>query len=104
MRSQVIHSVRRKFQEPLDLPALDGRKPVEKVIDRAARLQVLDESVHRHARPGKDECATVNVRVTRYELACGHCALMDIPGHRTTSFERHQPCASRCLIDRRASL
>jgi hypothetical protein len=57
----------RFFQESDDLLALYAREPVEKLLDRIARFQVIEKTLHRDASSGKNRLPAKNFRVLRYE-------------------------------------
>jgi hypothetical protein len=59
----------RFFQESDDLLALYAREPVEKLLDRIARFQVIEKTLHWDASSGKNRIAAKNFRVLRYDAA-----------------------------------
>ena len=59
----------RFFQESDDLLALYARDPVEKLLDRIARFQVIEKTLHRDASSGKNRIAAKIFRVLRYDAA-----------------------------------
>ena len=50
----------RFFQESDDLLALYAREPVEKLLDRIARFQVIEKTLHRDASSGKNRLSAKN--------------------------------------------
>jgi hypothetical protein len=59
----------RFFQESDDLLALYAREPVEKLLDRIARFQVIEKTRHRNASSGKNRLPAKNFRVLRDDAA-----------------------------------
>jgi hypothetical protein len=59
----------RFFQESDDLLALYAREPVEKLLDRIARVQVIEKTLHRDASSGKNRLPAKNFRILRYDAA-----------------------------------
>ena len=57
------------FQERDDLLALYARESIEKLLDRIARFQVIEKTLHRNASSGKNRLPTKNFRVLRYDAA-----------------------------------
>ena len=57
------------FQESDDLLALYARKPIEKLLYRIARFQVIEKTLHRDASSGKNRLPAKNFRVLRYDAA-----------------------------------
>ena len=57
------------FQESDDLLALYAREPIEKLLYRIARFQVIEETFHRDASSGKNRLPAKNFRVLRYDAA-----------------------------------
>ncbi len=55
----------RFFQESDDLLALYAREPVEKLLDRIARFQVIEKTLRRDASSGKNRLPAKNFRVLR---------------------------------------
>ena len=56
----------RFFQESDDLLALYTREPLEELLDRVARFQVIEKTLHRDASSGKNRFPAKNFRVLRY--------------------------------------
>ena len=44
-------------------------KPLEKLLDRIARFQVMEKALHRDASSGKNRLAPKNFGVLRYDAA-----------------------------------
>ena len=59
----------RFFQESDDLLALYAREPVEKLLDRIARFQVIEKTLHRDASSGENRLPAKNFRVLRDDAA-----------------------------------
>ena len=59
----------RFFQESDDLFALYARESLEKFLDRVARFQVIEKTLHRDASSGKNRLPAKNFRVLRYDAA-----------------------------------
>ena len=59
----------RFFQESDDLLALYTREPLEELLDRIARFQVIEKTLHRDASSGKNRLPAKNFRVLRYDAA-----------------------------------
>ena len=59
----------RFFQESDDLLALYAREPLQKLLDRIARFQVIEKTLHRDASSGKNRIAAKNFGVLRYDAA-----------------------------------
>lgn len=57
----------RFFQESDHLLAFNTWESFEELLDRIARFQMIKETLHRHARPGKNRLAAKNLRVLRYD-------------------------------------
>jgi hypothetical protein len=57
------------FQQRDDLFALHAWKPLEKLLDRIARLQVVEKTFYRNTGPNKNRLATENIRILRYDFA-----------------------------------
>ena len=59
----------RFFQESDDLLALYARESLQKLLDRIARFQVIEKTLHRDASSGKNRIAAKNFGVLRYDAA-----------------------------------
>ena len=59
----------RFFQESDHLLALYAREPLEELLDRIARFQMIKQTFHRHARPSENRLTAENLRVLRYDAA-----------------------------------
>ena len=59
----------RFFQESDDLLALYARVPLEKLLDRIARFQVIEKTLHGDASSGKNRLSAKNLRALRYDAA-----------------------------------
>jgi hypothetical protein len=59
----------RFFEESDDLFALYAGKSLEKLLDRIARLQMIEKTLHRDASSGKNRLPAKNFRVLRYDAA-----------------------------------
>jgi hypothetical protein len=59
----------RFFQESDDLLALYAREPLQKLLDRIARFQVIEKTLHRNASSGKNRISAKNFGVLRYDAA-----------------------------------
>ena len=59
----------RFFQESDHLLALYAGKPFEKFLNRIASLQMIKETLHRHASPSKNWLAAENFRILGYDAA-----------------------------------
>jgi hypothetical protein len=55
------------FKESDDLFALYAGKSLEKLLDRIARFQMIEKTLHRDASSGKDRLSAKNFRVLRYD-------------------------------------
>jgi hypothetical protein len=59
----------RFFEESNDLFALYAGEPLEKLLDRIARFQMIEKTLHRHPSSGKNRLSAKNFRVLRYDAA-----------------------------------
>jgi hypothetical protein len=59
----------RFFKESDDLRALYARESLEKLLDRIARFQMIEKTLHRDASSGKNRLSAKNFRVLRYDAA-----------------------------------
>ena len=59
----------RLFKESDDLRALYAGESLEKLLDRIARFQMIEKTLHWHASSGKNRLSTKNFRVLRYDAA-----------------------------------
>jgi hypothetical protein len=59
----------RFFKQSDDLCALYAGKSLEKLLDRIARFQMIEKTLHRDASPGKDRLSAKNFRVLRHDAA-----------------------------------
>jgi hypothetical protein len=59
----------RFFQESDDLLALYTREPLQELLDRIARLQVIEKTLHGDASSGKNRLPAKNFRVLGYDAA-----------------------------------
>ena len=59
----------RFFKESDDLRALYAGKSLEKLLDRIARFQMIEKTLHRDASSGKNRLSAKNFRVLRYDAA-----------------------------------
>ena len=59
----------RFFEEIDDLFALYAGEPLEKLLDRIARFQMIEKTFYRDASSSKDRLPAKNVRVLRYDAA-----------------------------------
>ena len=57
------------FQQNDDLFAFHARKSFEELLDRIARLQVVEKTFHRNTGPDKDRLAAEDIRILRYDFA-----------------------------------
>jgi hypothetical protein len=62
----------RLLQESFRLTPLDGRKVLQKDVERVAALQVRYEVTYRDSRAREDEVAGMHVRVLRNDAAQFH--------------------------------
>ena len=72
---QDSHSTRREhvclgvLEQRDDLLALHARETFKKLLDRIARLQVIEQTLRRYAGPGKDRLAAKNIRMLSNDAA-----------------------------------
>jgi hypothetical protein len=59
----------RFFKESDDLRTLYAGKSLEKLLDRIARFQMIEKTLHRDASSGKNRLSAKNFRVLRYDAA-----------------------------------
>ena len=59
----------RLFKESDDLRALYAGESLEKLLDRIARFQMIEKTLHRDASSGKNRLSAKNFRVLRYDAA-----------------------------------
>ena len=59
----------RFFKESDDLRTLYAGKSFEKLLDRIARFQMIEKTLHRDASSGKNRLSAKNFRVLRYDAA-----------------------------------
>ena len=59
----------RFFQESDHLLALYAGESLEKLLDRIARFQMIEKTLHRDASSGKNRLSAKNFRVLRYDAA-----------------------------------
>ena len=59
----------RFFQESDHLLALYAWESLEKLLDRIARFQMIEKTLHRDASSGKNRLSPKNFRVLRYDAA-----------------------------------
>jgi hypothetical protein len=59
----------RFFQESDHLLARYAGESLEELLDRVARFQMIEQTLHRHACPSKNRLTTKNLRVLRYDAA-----------------------------------
>jgi hypothetical protein len=59
----------RFFQESDHLLALYGGESLEELLDRITRLQVIEQTLHRHASTSENWLAAKNFRILRYNAA-----------------------------------
>ncbi len=59
----------RFFKESDDLRALYAGKSLEKLLDRIARLQMIEKTLHRDASSGKNRLSAKNFGMLRYDAA-----------------------------------
>jgi hypothetical protein len=62
----------RFFQESDDLLALYTREPLQELLDRIARFQVIEKTLHGDASSGKNRLPAKNFRVLGYDAAHGN--------------------------------
>jgi hypothetical protein len=59
----------RFFEESDDLRALYAGKSLKKLLDRIARFQMIEKTLHRDASSGKNRLSAKNFRILRYDAA-----------------------------------
>ena len=59
----------RLFKESDDLRALYAGESLEKLLDRIARFQMIEKTLHRDASSGKNGLTAKNFRILRYDAA-----------------------------------
>jgi hypothetical protein len=59
----------RFFKESDDLRALYARESLEELLDRIARFQMIEKTLHRDTGSGKNRLSAKNFRVLRYDAA-----------------------------------
>ena len=59
----------RFFKESDHLLAFYARESLEKLLDRIARLEMIEKTLHRDASPGKNWLAAKNLRILRHNAA-----------------------------------
>ena len=59
----------RFFQESDHLLALYAWEPLEKLLDRIARFQMIEQTLHWDASTGENRLAAKNFRILRYNAA-----------------------------------
>ena len=59
----------RFFEESDDLRAFYAGESLEKLLDRIARFQMIEKTLHRDASSGKNRLSAKNFRVLRYHAA-----------------------------------
>jgi hypothetical protein len=59
----------RFFKESDDLRALYAGKSLEKLLDRIARFQMIEKTLHWDASSGKNRLSAKNFRILRYDAA-----------------------------------
>jgi hypothetical protein len=59
----------RFFKKSDDLFALYAGESLEKLLDRIARFQMIEKTLHRDASSGKNRLSAENFRVLRYDAA-----------------------------------
>ena len=57
----------RLFKESDDLRALYAGESLEKLLDRIARFQMIEKTLHRDASSGKNGLTAKNFRILRYD-------------------------------------
>ena len=57
------------FQQRDDLFSLHTGKSFEELLDGIARLQMIEQTLYRDTRPGKNRFATEDLRILRYDAA-----------------------------------
>ena len=59
----------RFFKESDDLRTLYAGKSFEKLLDRIARFQMIEQTLHRNASTSENRLAAKNFRILRYNAA-----------------------------------
>ena len=59
----------RFFEESDDLRALYAGKSLKKLLDRIARFQMIEKTLHWDASSGKNRLSAKNFRILRYDAA-----------------------------------
>src|SRR6266581_9631185 len=59
----------RFFQESDHLLALYAGESLEELLDRITSLQMIEQTLHRHARPSENRLTAQNLRVLRHDVA-----------------------------------
>ena len=59
----------RFFQESDHLLAFHAWKSFEKLLDRIASLEMVEQTLHRHTSPSEDRLTAKNFRILRYDAA-----------------------------------
>src|SRR5213592_3405183 len=59
----------RFFQESDHLLALYAGESLEELLDRITRLQMIEQTLHRHASTSENRLAAQNLRVLRHDAA-----------------------------------
>ena len=59
----------RFFQESDHLLAIYAWEPLEELLDRIARFQMIEKTLHRDASSGKNGLTAKNFRILRYDTA-----------------------------------
>jgi hypothetical protein len=62
----------RFFQESDHLLALYAGESLEELLDRITRLQMIEQTLHRHASTSENRLAAKNFRILRYNAAHAH--------------------------------
>ena len=57
----------RFFKESDDLRALYAGKSLEKLLNRITSLQMIEQTLHRHASTSENRLAAKNFRILRYD-------------------------------------
>ena len=68
----------RFFKQSDDLRALYAGKSLEKLLDRIARCQMIEETLNRNASSGKNRLSAKNLGILRYDGAHGEQNLHQI--------------------------
>ena len=59
----------RFFQKSDHLLALYARESLQELLDRITSLQMIEQTLHRHASTSENRLATKNFRILRYNAA-----------------------------------